>query len=261
MTRYVTRAGLQVGAPLDELVDRALPGTGVTTATFWQTLANLVADFTLRNRTLLAAREDLQARINNWHRQHRQQPFDTVAYKQFLVDIGYLEPEGEDFEISTANVDAEIASIAGPQLVVPISNARFSLNAANARWGSLYDAFYGTDLIAETDGAEKGASYNPVRGAHVVAKAAAFLDEIFPLAAGSHADAVAYTLADGALVVEQGDGTATGLAHAEQFAGYSGAAAAPDGILLVNNGLHAEIQIDAEHPIGREHAAGVKDVL
>src|SRR5699024_11969197 len=130
----------------------------------------------------------LQARINNWHRQHRQQPFDTVAYKQFLVDIGYLEPEGEDFEISTANVDAELASIAGPQLVVPISNARFSLNAANARWGSLYDAFYGTDLIAETDGAEKGASYNPVRGAHVVAKA--------------------------------GDGTATGLAHAEQFAGY-----------------------------------------
>src|SRR5699024_3336838 len=211
MTRYVTRAGLQVGAPLDELVDRALPGTGVTTATFWQTLANLVADFTLRNRTLLAAREDLQARINNWHRQHRQQPFDTVAYKQFLVDIGYLEPEGEDFEISTANVDAEIASIAGPQLVVPISNARFSLNAANARWGSLYDAVYGTDVITEAGGAEKTSGFNPVRGAKVVAWAAAFLDEVFALVSGMHADAAAYAVVDGDLRVTLVDGRETSL--------------------------------------------------
>jgi len=261
MGERVNQAGLQIGKPLYDIMEQALPGTGVSSQAFWQTLATLVTKFTQRNRDLLATREELQGQIDDWHKARRGQPHDAGAYKQFLYDIGYVLPEGDDFSIATANVDAEIATIPGPQLVVPINNARFSLNAANARWGSLYDAFYGTDLIPERDGAEKTVGYNPVRGAKVVAMAAAFLDEIFPLAAGSHADATAYAVADGQMAITLADGQSTTLAEAAQFAGYSGAADVPDGVLLVNNGLHCEIQIDDSDPIGKEHAAGVKDVL
>lgn len=260
MGQRIQEGDLSIGKPLHDLIAKALPGTDVSAQAFWSGLQSAVETLGPKNAALLQKRADLQEKIDAWHLQRKGQAQNVAEYKQFLQEIGYLLPEGDDFAVSTENVDAEITQIPGPQLVVPVTNARFALNAANARWGSLYDAYYGTDLIAEDDGCEKGTSYNPKRGEKVVARAAALLDEVFPLSAGSHADATQYAVQDGQLTVSLGDKQTT-LANAAQFAGYQGDAQAPTGVLLVNNGLHAEIQIDAGDAIGKRHAAGVKDVL
>jgi len=265
MTERVEIGGLKVARVLHDLVaDEITPGTDVEPAAVWAGLEAILADLGPRNRALLQKRADLQAQIDAWHRERKGQPHDAAAYRRFLTEIGYLLPEGDDFSIGTDNVDPEISTIAGPQLVVPVMNARYALNAANARWGSLYDALYGTDVIPEDDGCEKGSSYNPVRGAKVIAFAADVLDQAAPLSQGSHKDATAYALADNGsgktLAVTLADGSATGLADPAQFVGYLGGDA-PSAVLLRHNNLHLEIQIDKEHPIGRDHAAGVKDVV
>ncbi|NKB48738.1 MAG: malate synthase G [Alphaproteobacteria bacterium] len=262
MTDRIEAGALQVDKELYDFInDEALPGTGISPDAFWSSFDALMADFAPRNRELLAKRDDLQAIIDAWYKDHRDQASDVSAHKAFLQEIGYLVPEGGDFSVGTANVDPEISAIAGPQLVVPVTNARYSLNAANARWGSLYDALYGTDAISEEGGAERAGGYNEVRGAAVIAFARDFLDSSAPLASGSHRDATAYTVADGALTVTLADGSAPGLANAGQFAGYNGDAATPSAILLKNNGLHFEITIDRGHPIGQDDAAGVSDVV
>ncbi len=262
MTQRVQVGGLQIARQLHDLIEQeAAPGTGIEPAAFWQAFEDILNELGPRNRELLARRDEIQAKIDQWHQDRAGQPHDAAAYKQFLQDIGYLLPEGGEFEISTTNVDDEIAHIAGPQLVVPVMNARFALNAANARWGSLYDALYGTDVIPETPGAEKGSSYNPGRGARVIEYAQRFLDECLPLADGVYGDAVQYSVSDGRMTVELKDGKQTGLKDPGCFAGYVGDAARPTGLLLSNNGLHLEIQIDREHPIGKDDPAGVKDVL
>lgn len=261
MTERVQHGDLQIAKVLYDLVaNEAAPGTGIEPDQFWSAFEAIINDLGPTNKALLKKRDALQAQIDNWHREHRGQSHDAAAYTQFLKDINYLVEEGEDFAISTANVDPEIATLAGPQLVVPVMNARYALNAANARWGSLYDALYGTDVIPESDGAEKGKGYNPVRGAKVIAFAGEFLDRAAPLASGRHGDATAYRVRDGQLVVLTPDGE-TALAEPEKFVGYQGAADQPTTILLRNNGLHAEIQIDPNHPIGKDHPAGVKDVV
>lgn len=260
MTQRIERAGLQIGQPLYELIEKALPGTGVDSDTFWVELAELVETFGDKNAALLQHRVDIQESLDQWHREHHGDDFNRDAYRQLLTELEYIVPEGGDFSVATANVDPEIATVPGPQLVVPMTNARFALNAANARWGSLYDALYGADIIPETDGAEKTARYNPTRGARVVAWAAKFLDEHFPLAEGSHADAQSYKIDNGRLAVDIGSDH-VGLAEPDQFVGHQGPASQPVAILLEHHGLHIEIQIDARHPIGRDHAAGVKDVL
>ena len=262
MTERVQVGGLQVAKALyDFVTNEAIPGTGVAAEAFWAGAASVIHDLAPKNRALLAKRDDIQAKIDAWHQARKGQAHDAVAYKAFLQEIGYLLPEPADFKVTTENVDAEIATMAGPQLVVPIMNARFALNAANARWGSLYDALYGTDAISEENGAEKGQGYNKVRGDKVIAFARAFLDEAAALANGSHVDATGYRVDNGQLVVSLKDGSTTGLAQPEKFVGYVGEAAAPKGVLLKNNGLHFEIQIDASSPIGQTDAAGVKDVL
>ena len=262
MTERVQVGGLQVAKALyDFVTNEAIPGTGVAAEAFWAGAASVIHDLAPKNRALLAKRDEIQAKIDAWHQARKGQAHDAVAYKAFLQEIGYLLPEPADFKVTTENVDAEIATMAGPQLVVPIMNARFALNAANARWGSLYDALYGTDAISEENGAEKGQGYNKVRGDKVIAFARAFLDEAAPLANGSHVDATGYRVDNGQLVVSLKDGSTTGLAQAEKFVGYVGEAATPKGVLLKNNGLHFEIQIDASSPIGQTDAAGVKDVL
>ena len=265
VTDRIQVGGLRVASVLhDFIAGEAAPGTGVAPADFWAALERMVAELGPRNRALLARRDDLQARIDAWHREHRSRRH-AAAYRAFLEEIGYLVPEGPDFTITTANVDPEIAQVAGPQLVVPVMNARYALNAANARWGSLYDALYGSDVIPEEAGAGKGTRYNPVRGARVMEYAAPLLDRAAPLVAGSHGDATAYsvTTVDGRrqLHIALRDGAATLLAHPEQFAGYAGADAMPHTVLLRKNGLHVELQIDRNHPVGRGHAAGVKDVV
>ena len=235
-----------------------LPGTGVASDAFWAALEKVLADFTPRNAALLQRRDELQAQIDGWWRERRGKPLDVAEETAFLREIGYLLPEPAPFEISTGNVDPEIASIAGPQLVVPVSNGRFALNAANARWGSLYDALYGTDALEPPTG---GKGYDPVRGAKVVAFARGFLDRAAPLASGSHADAVAYVVSGQGLVVRLKDGQEVALATPAQFAGYRGDAAAPAGVLLAHNSLHLEILIDRSHNIGKDDPAGVADVL
>ena len=265
MSDRVQRGGLQVAQVLDDLVARRmLPGTGIEAADFWAGFEAIVEDLTPRNRALLVTRDDLQARIDAWHLERRGQRHDAAAYKAFLTEIGYLVPEGGAFEIATAQVDPEIATIAGPQLVVPVMNARYALNAANARWGSLYDAFYGTDIIAETPGREKGTSYNPARGELVVERTAQALDEIVPLAGASHASVTAYRVEGSGngfeLVAALTDGRQARLAEPAQFVGFNGEGDAA-AVLLKHNGLHIEIQIDRGHPVGAAHAAGVKDVL
>ena len=266
MAGRVNRSGLQVAEVLDTFInDEALPGSGVARDDFWSGVASLVSDLTQRNRTLLERRDELQSQIDRWHLDRKGQPIDTGAYKAFLVEIGYLVDEGPDFEIATAGVDPEIATIAGPQLVVPVLNARFALNAANARWGSLYDAFYGTDIIPEGVGTEKGTSYNPQRGDLVVARVAEELDKIVPLDSGSHADATSYSVSQNGgryeLGVQTTAGT-TGLGNPDQFVGFQGNAdGEPDCVLLRHNGLHIEIHIDRNHNVGEVHAAGVKDVV
>ena len=266
MTDRNLRHGLAVAKELDDFIaNEAVPGIGVSADEFWAGFSAIVRDLTPKNRALLAKREELQAKIDAWHLARRGQVHDAAEYKEFLYEIGYLVREGGDFEIATANVDAEIATIAGPQLVVPVMNARFALNAANARWGSLYDALYGTDIIPESPGREKGSSYNPARGELVIAQAAERLDAIAPLDGASHADVTAYEITgtDGNYGLRaQVDGGWKTLAEPAQFAGFSGAAPGePASVLLRHNGLHLEIQIDRKHDVGAAHAAGVKDVL
>lgn len=262
MTEHVQVGGLQVAKVLFDFVNNeAIPGTGLDAAGFWQGAEQLINELAPKNKALLAKRDDLQAKIDAWHQSKAGQAHDAVAYKTFLEEIGYLLPEVADFQATTQNVDEEIARMAGPQLVVPVMNARFALNASNARWGSLYDALYGTDAISEADGAEKGKGYNKVRGDKVIAFARAFLDEAAPLAAGSHVDSTGYKLIDGKLVISLKGGSNSGLQDDAQLIGYHGDAAAPTAILLKHNGLHFEIQIDANSPIGQTDAAGVKDVL
>ncbi|MEM9256840.1 MAG: malate synthase G [Pseudomonadota bacterium] len=261
MTERISQGGLQVAAELHRLLEQDIaPGTGVTPEQFWQGLESIITELGPRNRALLHTRDELQASIDAWHRERGGQ-VDPAEYRRFLEQIGYLLPEGDHFEISTENVDEEVARLAGPQLVVPVMNARYALNAANARWGSLYDALYGTDVIAEDDGAERAGAYNPVRGDKVIAYARAFLDRHCPLADGNHAEATGYRIADGALQVTLTGDTHAGLADPEQLRGYTGAADAPSCVLLRHNGLHIEIQIDRTSPIGSGDAAGVKDVV
>ena len=258
----IKKGGLQVARVLHELIEqRVLPGTGVESEKFWSGVEAILGEFASRNRALLVKRDELQASIDAWHRERAGQALDAAAYKAFLEDIGYLLPEPADFKVSSQNVDDEIAVQAGPQLVVPVMNARYALNAANARWGSLYDALYGTDVISEDDGATRAGGYNPVRGAKVIAYAKAFLDEAARLAEGSHADAESYAVVDGKLQLTLAGGKTSGLAAPEAFVGYTGEASAPDAVLTRNNGLHVEIQIDRSSPIGQTDAAGVKDVL
>ncbi|MBG8558065.1 malate synthase G [Pseudomonas qingdaonensis] len=262
MTEHVQVGGLQVAKVLFDFVNNeAIPGTGVNAEQFWIGAEKIINDLAPKNKALLAKRDTLQAQIDAWHQARKGQAHDAPAYKAFLQEIGYLLPEAADFQASTQNVDDEIARMAGPQLVVPVMNARFALNASNARWGSLYDALYGTDAISEAGGAEKGKGYNKVRGDKVIAFARAFLDESAPLAAGSHVDATRYSIADGKLVVTLKGGSNSGLRDDAQLVGYQGDATAPVAVLLKNNGLHFEIQIDASTPVGQTDAAGVKDVL
>ncbi|NWD81231.1 malate synthase G [Pseudomonas reactans] len=262
MTEHVQVGGLQVAKVLFDFVNNeAIPGTGITADQFWAGADKVIHDLAPKNKALLAKRDDFQARIDTWHQTHAGQAHDPVAYKAFLQDIGYLLPEAADFQATTQNVDDEIARMAGPQLVVPVMNARFALNASNARWGSLYDALYGTDAISEADGAEKGQGYNKVRGDKVIAFARAFLDEAAPLSAGSHVDSTGYKIVDGTLIVSLKGGSNSGLRDDAQLIGFQGPAAQPIAILLKHNGLHFEIQIDASTPVGQTDAAGVKDVL
>lgn len=262
MTEHVQVGGLQVAKVLFDFVNNeAIPGTGITAEQFWAGADKVIHDLAPKNKALLAKRDDFQARIDTWHQTHAGKAHDPVAYKAFLQDIGYLLPEAADFQASTQNVDDEIARMAGPQLVVPVMNARFALNASNARWGSLYDALYGTDAISEADGAEKGKGYNKVRGDKVIAFARAFLDEAAPLTAGSHVDSTGYKMVEGKLIVSLKGGSNSGLRDDAQLIGFQGPAAEPIAILLKHHGLHFEIQIDASTPVGQTDAAGVKDVL
>ncbi|MBY6068379.1 malate synthase G [Leisingera aquaemixtae] len=249
----VEKQGIQVAPELADFIEKqALPGTGIEAEAFWKGLAELVNSFGPENRALLAKREEIQARIDAWHIANRDKPHDHEAYKAFLADIGYLLPEGGDFEIETQNVDPEIAKVPGPQLVVPITNARYALNAANARWGSLYDGFYGTDAMGTP--APKG-GYDKGRGARVVARARVFLDEAFPINGASHADVRRYHVQDGQLLIDD-----LPLAQPEKFAGYRGNPKAPESVLLRNNGLHVELVFDRAHAIGARDQAGLADV-
>ncbi|CAN7356831.1 malate synthase G [Rhizobium sp. LjRoot30] len=256
----IEKHGLAIEAVLhDFLVNEALPGTGIDADAFFEKFSAIVHDLAPRNRALLQRRDDLQAKIDDWYRANGA-PTDMDRYQAFLLEIGYLLPEGDDFTVSTANVDPEIASIAGPQLVVPVMNARYALNAANARWGSLYDALYGTDAIAETDGAEKGKGYNPKRGEKVIAWARSFLDESAPLADASWSEVKTFAVKDGALVIKASDDSALSLQDPAQFAGYLGAPAAPTHLLLRKNGIHVEIVIDEKTPIGGGDPAHISDI-
>ena len=263
MASTITIGKLTIDTGLHSLVEtRMTPGTGLEPEQVWAGFEDILQQMMPRNEALLARRDELQSLLDQWHRDHAAEKHDPAAYKAFLQEIGYLQDDPEDFVIETSNVDDEIALMAGPQLVVPVDNARFALNAANARWGSLYDALYGTDVISEQDGAEKGAGgYNPVRGNRVVAYAADFLDQHLPLTEGSHGAVSSYSVVNGELNIMLESGIESRLQNPDQFAGYAGAAEKPDGILMLNNGLHLEIQIDPNDSIGKDHPAGVKDIL
>ena len=263
-TARTDRHGLRVAPEIDALVANALKGTGVEADAFWSGLASTVAELGPRNRELLAVREAMQERIDAWHREHRGEAFDVDRYKQFLGEIGYLVPEGEDFAIETTNVDPEIASIPGPQLVVPVMNARYALNAANARWGSLYDALYGTDALGDAPDAEARRSYSEKRGNRVIAWVRGFLDEVVPLASGSWSEATGIRVDDslGQVAVAMGKGRdEVGLEDPDLFVGFEGGPDLPDAIMLRNNGLHIQIKVDGDSDIGRTDAAGVADVV
>ena len=262
MTQRIDTHGLQVDSDLYAFITHsAIPGTGVDADSFWAEFSAIVDDLTAENRALLDKRDSLQAQIDAWHRSHRGETHDPAAYRAFLSQIGYLVEEGPDFSVSTVGVDDEITTIAGPQLVVPVNNARYALNAANARWCSLYDALYGTDVLPETDGAAIGSAYNPVRGQLVVDYSNRFLDQTVPLNGVSYADVTGYAIVDGTLTATHNMDSQCGLAQPEQLAGFSGDPAQPDCILLRHHNLHIEIRLDHDHPVGRESAAGVCDVI
>ena len=262
MTDYVKHGSLQVSKKLDDLInEKVCNGINIEPNSFWNNFEKIINDFTPKNKELLQKREDLQSKIDQWHIDNKNSDFDKAAYKSFLEEIGYLVKESGDFSIETENVDPEIASIAGPQLVVPVMNARFALNAANARWGSLYDALYGTDVISEEGGAERGGAYNSTRGDKVIDFSKTFLDENLPLSNGSYKDITAFQIKDGSLQITLGDQTQATLQDESKFIGFVGSSENPTGILLKNNLLHLEIQIDRNHPIGSTDAAGIKDVL
>ncbi|APE35385.1 malate synthase G [Nocardia mangyaensis] len=262
MTERIQVGGLQVASVLHDFIENeALPGTGVDSAAFWAGAEQVVNDLAPRNRALLAERDEIQGKLDAWHQESPGAGYDKATYKQFLAEIGYLRPEPAPFQIGTGNVDAEIATTAGPQLVVPVMNARFAINAANARWGSLYDALYGTDAISEANGAEKGSGYNRVRGDKVIEWGRNFLDDAVTLITGSHIGSSYYKIVDGELEVGLEDGTDIGLADPSQLVGYLGDPANPTSVLLKHNGLHIEIQIDPSSPIGSTDTAGVKDIV
>jgi malate synthase len=259
---YIEAGGLRVAQVLhDFVVGQAIPGTGIDPAAFWTGFAALVRDLAPRNKTLLGKRDEIQAAIDGWHVAHRGQPIDAAAYQAFLREIGYLVAEPDTVVVGTQNVDPEIATIAGPQLVVPVTNARYALNAANARWGSLYDALYGTDAIPQDGDAAPGTSFNAHRAALVITRAREFLDQAVPLFSGSHADATGYQLIDGRLLVTLKSGTHTALAHEAAFVGYRGDVTGLSVILFSHHGLHIEVHIDRTHRIGRDDPAGIGDVL
>ncbi|WP_394189472.1 malate synthase G [Pseudoalteromonas atlantica] len=259
-THSHSQFGLTVNTQLADFINnQLLPGTDVSEQQFWQGFANIIDELTPTNRALLAKRDTLQAKIDDYHQRNPQ--WNAQQYHTFLSEIGYLVPQPEDFKIETQNVEPEIAQCAGPQLVVPVSNARFALNAANARWGSLYDALYGTDVLTEDDGAEKGSTYNPVRGFKVMAYARQFLDKSLPLECGSHIESTNYSIVNGQLIITLRDSSQTCLKQPEQLVGFTGEAQNPSAILLKNNGLHIELKIDHQHPIGKADKAGLKDVV
>jgi len=259
MTQRVTIGGLQVAQTLFDFINQqALPQTGLAQDKFWASFEDIINQFSPLNRALLSKREDIQASIDHWHQNNE---YDFDRYKAFLQEIGYLLPPCDDFKITTTNVDPEMATMAGPQLVVPVMNSRFALNAANARWGSLYDALYGTDVISEEDGGEKGQGYNPVRGNKVIAFGRDFLNQATPLASGSHTGSASYTVKSGQLVVTLSNGEITSLADRAQFVGYTGDEQSPQSILLKNNGLHIDISIDPSSTIGQTDGAGISDII
>jgi len=262
MIERVRIGGLHIAKPLHDLVaDEIAPGVGIDAQQLWLDFETIVHDLGPVNRALLQKRDALQASIDQWHRARKGQAHDAAAYKAFLQEIGYLLPAVANVQVSTQNVDAEIASIAGPQLVVPVNNARYALNAANARWGSLYDALYGTDAIADADGFERGTDFNPRRAAKVIETAMAFLDEAVPLKSSSYATVKGFSILDGKLIAACKDDQSCGLARPEQLVGYLGSADKPTAVLLKNNGLHIELQLDPTHSIGKLHPAGIKDVV
>ena len=265
MTERVSVGDLQVAKSLYEfVVQKAIPGTGVDTQAFWNGFTALIADLAPRNRALLETRDAMQAQIDAWCKAHRGQPLDMSAYKAFLRDIAYLLPEGQSFRITTENVDPEIARVAGPQLVVPVNNARYALNAANARWGSLYDAFYGTDVIPDEGDLKKGQTFNLGRGAAVVQRSVEFLDAVVPLTDGSHADVTEYALASFndhfGLSAVLADGQTTGLIDPAGFVGYRQRDDRLSNVLLRNHGLHIDIVINPDHPVAQLHPAGIQDI-
>ena len=260
MTNRIQKGDLQVSEELDKLIsEKVCVNIDVEPEQFWNSFNEIVKEFTPRNKALLAEREELQTKIDNWHKENKE--FDKETYKSFLKEIGYWVDTNEDFEIETTNVDAEISTIAGAQLVVPVMNARFALNAANARWGSLYDALYGTDMISEDDGAERGGAYNPVRGDKVIEFSKNFMNENFPLSNGTYQEIAAFQIADGNLEITLKDQTKVTLADNDKFVGYSGDIENPSGILMKNNNLHVEVQIDREDSVGKDDLAGIKDIL
>jgi malate synthase len=260
MTNRIQRGDLQVSEELDKLItEKVCVNIDLEPAQFWNSFNEIVKEFTPRNKALLAERDDLQTKIDNWHKENKE--FDKETYKTFLKEIGYWVDTNDDFEIETTNVDAEISTIAGAQLVVPVMNARFALNAANARWGSLYDALYGTDMISEDDGAERGGAYNPVRGDKVIEFSKNFMNENFPLSNGTYQEIAAFQIADGNLEITLKDQTKVTLADNDKFVGYSGDIENPTGILMKNNNLHVEVQIDREDAVGKDDLAGIKDIL
>lgn len=260
MTNRIQRGDLQVSEELDKLIsEKVCVNIDVEPEQFWNSFNEVVKEFTPRNKALLAEREELQTKIDNWHKENKE--FDKETYKSFLKEIGYWVDTNEDFEIETANVDAEISTIAGAQLVVPVMNARFALNAANARWGSLYDALYGTDMISEDGGAERGGAYNPVRGDKVIEFSKNFMNENFPLSNGTYQEIAAFQIANGNLEITLKDQTKVTLADNDKFVGYSGDVENPSGILMKNNNLHVEVQIDREDSVGKDDLAGIKDIL
>ena len=263
MPQRVQSGDLAIAEELYKFInDEVLPGTNISPDKFWSEFESVIRDLAPRNRVLLSKRDKLQSQIDKWHQTHRNEPSNPETYKSFLTEIGYLIPEGDAFSIVTENVDEEICATAGPQLVVPVTNARYALNAANARWGSLYDALYGTDVIDEENGAERRGEYNPVRGERVIAFGRDFLDRTVPLDSGSHKDVAKYFISDGDLVVKLANGRSTILADkSEKLVGYRGPTNLPSAVLLMNNGLHVEIAIDREHTIGKDDPAGIYDLI